>query len=100
MDCRPAAVGLAHQYWAVPAKMALPILLAGVKQRHDLAQHAAGQIRSLCQVATLTTPGEVGMIVFSRVLLGNDVFDVKGVRIVVLVDAAILAPEGGPHLDH
>jgi len=47
----------------------------------------------------LATPCEVVVTVVATVFFGNDVFEVKGVWFVMLVNSAILTPAEGPQPD-
>jgi len=69
-----------------------------ISQR-QVALKPARKIGAFREVAAMATPGQIGRIVAAAVLLGHNVFDVEGVWLVVLVDAAIFAPRAGLGLD-
>jgi hypothetical protein len=68
-----AALAFAHKDSSLPPEMAVPILLAGVKECHNFAAHEPRQICAFAQVAVMTTPGQVGQPIVAFVFLGNDV---------------------------
>src|SRR5262249_7068517 len=94
-----AAFRFADEPGTIPLKMSLPVLSPRVKQGNNLAAQPARETHALGKIAALATPSEVAQRVAAAMLLGDDVLQMKGIGLVVLVNAAILAARAGPSLD-
>jgi hypothetical protein len=75
--------------------VSIPALAPRMKQLDNLATDAPRQVGAFAQVATLATPSQVRQIALASVFSRDDMFDVKGERLIVLVNPAILAPKTG-----
>ena len=98
LHCDPAGARSADEDCAVPGKVTPPILSAGIEKRHDLAVQQTSEVGSFDQVALAAGKAEILGIVAAAMLPWNDVLDVEGKEIhVVLVEAAVFAaPTGAP----
>jgi len=100
-DRDSGGAGTADKARAVPAKMAAPLLAAGVEQRNKSAalRVDAGDVRPLGTVAEETGQGQVVLGRGAAMLLGDDVVDGEGDGRAGLRQSAILAALACPLAD-
>jgi hypothetical protein len=80
-----------HEHRAFPVKVAMPILLARIKERVNSALQKAGKVSSLGPVAPGASIAEPVGIVRTAMLPGDNVFDMKRQEIrIILMQAAVL----------
>jgi hypothetical protein len=91
---------LANQEGTPPSEMTTPDLPPRVEEADDFSMEQSRQVRALGSIAFPAGETKVVRTIAAAVLPGNDVLDVKGVVIeVVLVNLAVLAtvPGAPPH---
>jgi hypothetical protein len=99
-NCDFSSTGLSNENPGPPLKVTTPNLSARMEQRNDLAFNKSGQIGSLRGIALRARQAKVLGIIAPAVLARNNVLNVEGVEVeVVLVNLAILATASGatPH---
>jgi len=82
----------ANQDRTVPPKMDSPQLPARIVKGDDSPSQHSRQIRSLRSIAFRARKTEIGKAIGTSMLLRNDVFDMKGEVVVILLPVTVLAP--------
>jgi hypothetical protein len=77
LNCHDAGFGFANQSGSLPAKMAGPLLFSRIEQPVEFAIQESGHIWSFGPVAFGTGKTELIGIVGAKMLLGDDVLDMK-----------------------
>jgi hypothetical protein len=95
--CRSANWSQANDLAVLVKKMFVPIVQARMKRTGELvgSRVEASQIGPFLEVALVTGQRKVLRNVTASMLSGDDMFDVKGQRLLLLPQAAILAPARG-----